>query len=185
MCFTYWFEREHFNQDSLEHFTEGYLMLFHTNTPHVHIHGLGITVILSPEILLLYQLQMNANGYSLQPILSQWASSIKKPLAERKAAKETSPILPMKATQHLPFRWQYHSCWSAKTLEHVGSNSPHPVEKPLPCHHLELLIFMGTENPLLDHQSTFFKINFFWLWKQIKSQKTQRLLKHNKTLEAS
>lgn len=135
MCFTYWFEsiltRTHWN------ISQSYLMLFPTNTPHVHIHVLGITaILLSPEILLLYQLSMNANGYPPQPILSQWASSIKNSLAERRTqgGQGNCPILPMKGPQHLPCRWQDHSCWSAKTLEHGGSNSPH--SKPLPCHHL-------------------------------------------------
>lgn len=169
---------EHFNQDSLEHFTESYLMLFPTNTPHVHIHVLGITaIVLSPEILLLYQLPMNANRYLLQQIPSQWASSIKNSLAERKVAKETAD--------------SSNEGDSAFTIQVTGSHLLEykdlrawriqlpPLQAP-PLSSLGAVISAAniyTENPLLYHQSTFFKINFFLI------VKTNQVSENTKTIQ--
>lgn len=138
-------------------------MHYHTNTSHLHIHALDITVnIVVSEILLLYQpSQVNTDEMSLQPILSQCGSRVRKPPAVYKAAKETRPSSSKEGDSALIIHLAISQAIRAGgILEHVGSKPPPHGEVSF----LSLLAgvipscsntYRDTE-PLLYHQSASF-----------------------------
>lgn len=100
-------------------------------TPHLHIHFLGIDkykTVISWNLAVTWAL-VNINQILLQPVLSQWGSSVRKPQAKCKAAKSMRSRSSKKVS---PFISQ-QSRWLmvfGRILQHVCPNCPTSWRSP-------------------------------------------------------